>query len=149
MNENLNKAKEDLVVCGKDSLFNGHLNPMNNESLEVLGDIYRDLLDLGTDNEMFHIGGDEVNLTCWEQITNYSLSSMSLWTNFTNDMFDTLISSNEGQVPKHMIIWSSDLTSRHINKLKYKKNIVVQYWYGTISSILANGYKVIFSTVGR
>ncbi|XP_018567236.1 probable beta-hexosaminidase fdl [Anoplophora glabripennis] len=149
VNENLNKVKDGLVICGEDALFNGHLNPQNNESLQVLEEIYEDLLDLGTDTEMFHIGGDEVNLTCWKQFVNDSLSTMSLWTNFTNKMFDTLISANKYRVPEHIILWSSDLTSKYVQQLEYKENVVVQYWYGAILPILINGNKVIFSTVGR
>lgn len=148
VNQDLNKAKEGLVVCGEDSIFNGHLNPDNDESLEVLEEIYRDLLELGTDREMFHIGGDEVNLTCWKQISKKG-SGMNLWADFTNKMFDSLYSANEGQLPEHIVVWSSDLTSHHMQLLNHKENVVVQYWFGSIGPVLSNGNKVIFSTVGR
>lgn len=160
LNQDLNKAKEGLVICGEDAIFNGHLNPDNDESLEVLKDIYKDLLQLGTDSDMFHIGGDEVNLTCWQQNAlkdiklkpgahRYQVDTMSMWADFTNSMFDSLYSANDDELPQYVVVWSSDLTSYHIQQLKHKENVVVQYWYGSIESILANGNKVIFSTVGR
>ncbi|KAJ8912795.1 hypothetical protein NQ315_002553 [Exocentrus adspersus] len=160
----LNRAVEDLVVCGEDAVFNGHLNPENNKTFLVLEDIYKDLLDLGTDDEMFHIGGDEVNLTCWQQTVSNSpkqqlhhkakhstaqANMMKIWINFTNRMLDTVISAKQGDVPQHIVIWSSDLTDRYISQLDYKNVVVVQYWFGSINPIFANGNKVILSTVGR
>ncbi|KAJ8962193.1 hypothetical protein NQ318_018160 [Aromia moschata] len=152
-NEGWNQRAENLVICGQDDVFNGHLNPENNETLNILESVYRDLLELGTYDEMFHIGGDEVNLTCWMEVLptmrKYSLDMHAYWANFTNKIFDTVKSANENQLPKYVVLWSSPLTDNYISQLNYKDNVVVQYWYGSVDDILSSGHKVIFSTVGR
>ncbi|KAJ8983262.1 hypothetical protein NQ317_015611 [Molorchus minor] len=150
-NEGWNQGAEDLVICGKDDVYNGHLNPENNKTLGILKSIYKDLLQLGTDNEIFHIGGDEVNLTCWSEtlFKGKKLDLHEYWANFTNKIFHTVKSANNNKLPKHIVIWSSPLTNSYLNSLKYKSNVVVQYWYGSVEPILTSGHKVIFSTVGR
>ena len=48
----------------------GQLNPLNANVYQVLGELYKDLLDSFTTKThtklpLFHMGGDEVNLECW------------------------------------------------------------------------------------
>lgn len=58
----------DLAVCVNQQPWRsyciqppcGQLNPVNKNVYKVLGDLYRDLLDLLPQNEVFHMGGDEV-----------------------------------------------------------------------------------------
>ena len=42
----------------------GQLNPVNEAVYEVLDKLYQDFFEL-FDTDMFHMGGDEVNLNCW------------------------------------------------------------------------------------
>ncbi|CAG9823502.1 unnamed protein product [Phaedon cochleariae] len=143
--------KEKLVICGEEDVFNGHLNPDNKQALDVLQSIYQDLLALGTDNETFHVGGDEVNMTCYGQ-TKSAVgfnSTNDFWVDFANNIFKTVITANHNRPPNNLVIWSSPLTDYYIQSLKYPKDIVVQYWFGSLEPILRNGNKVIFSTVGK
>jgi len=71
----------------------GQLNPVNENMYKVLGEIYKDMLDV-FDNDLFHMGGDEVNLQCWndtEEIVNHLTAQgkelseetfIELWANF-------------------------------------------------------------------
>lgn len=38
----------------------GQLNPINPNLYNVLKDLYADIIDMTADNELFHMGGDEV-----------------------------------------------------------------------------------------
>ena len=42
----------------------GQLNPVNPHVYTTLGKLYQDFFEL-FDTDMFHMGGDEVNLNCW------------------------------------------------------------------------------------
>ncbi|XP_044259005.1 probable beta-hexosaminidase fdl [Tribolium madens] len=131
---------QKFVICG-DDILNGHLNPDNEEVLQVLENIYTDLLDLSEDNELFHLGSDEVNLTCWGHTKKF-------WAQFTNKMIQRLKNANNGQLPEHVIMWSSPLTeSLHFEKLEVK--VTVQFWLGDPRSILTHGHRIIYSTVGH
>lgn len=48
----------------------GQLNPKNNNTYLVLEKLYEELLELSGPVDMFHLGGDEVNLECWRQHFN-------------------------------------------------------------------------------
>ncbi|KAJ8939169.1 hypothetical protein NQ314_011222 [Rhamnusium bicolor] len=150
-NEGWNHEEEKLVICGEENVFKGHLNPDNKETLNVLESVYKDLLELGTDNENFHIGGDEVDLTCFRNTeASRAYSDMKLfWAHFTNRMLDKVKSANKNKLPTNIILWSSPLTDTYISHLNYTENLAVQYWFGLIEPILTNGNKIIFSTVGH
>ncbi|XP_063909245.1 probable beta-hexosaminidase fdl [Zophobas morio] len=148
--ESLNKK---YVICGESDILNGHLNPDNDEALLVLEDIYNDLLELSGYNEMFHMGSDEVNLTCWKGTqavkTKKAENSMKqFWASYTNQMLERLKIANDGRYPDHIIMWSSPLTeSSELDTLDVK--VTIQHWLGNPSSILRRGHKVIYSTVGQ
>lgn len=48
----------------------GQLNPKNNNTFLVLEKLYQELLELTGPVDIFHLGGDEVNLECWGQHFN-------------------------------------------------------------------------------
>lgn len=139
-----------IIIC-EENPFNGHLNPDNPEALSILRSFYEDLLELGTDEEYFHIGADEVNITCYaktDSVKSYE-NVMHLWADYVNNMTRSLQSANKNKLPKNVVIWSSDLTNSYLNKLNFTENLVVQFWLGSITSILSQGLKVVFSTVGH
>lgn len=140
-----------VVICAEDDPFNGHLNPDNPNALVLLKNIYKDLLELGTDDDYFHIGADEVSTICYantEIMKNYD-SVIKLWADYVNNMTLSLKSANNNKLPKYVVIWSSDLTNSHLRETNFDENLVVQFWYGDLVPILSHGAKVIYSTVGH
>lgn len=143
----------------------GQLNPFNPNVFKVLGDLYKDILDLTQENELFHLGGDEVNLNCWENyfIRNLrtSVSSMNrenytdqhdIWGNFTLKAIKQLEASNGGKSFSNIILWSSDLTKKpYIDRYLDKSKIIVQVWGGSTwtesQDLLTDNYRVILSHV--
>ncbi|KAG5879556.1 hypothetical protein JTB14_016811 [Gonioctena quinquepunctata] len=146
-----NNDEENLIICGEENVFNGHLNPDNKNTFILLKSIYEDMLQLGTDSETFHIGGDEVDLICLGQ-TNASkafVDPYEFWANFTNNILDTVVAANRNNKPKNLVLWSSPLTDYYLHLLNHSDNLVVQYWYGQLQPIVRHGNKIIFSTVGH
>lgn len=142
------KSNLSYVICGESDIFNGHLNPENDDVLEVLETVYSDLLELSENTELFHIGSDEVNLTCWNSVKNQKYSTKNFWAEYTNKMLDRLKKANGNKFPEHVIMWSSPLTeSTYLESLDVK--VTVQFWLGNPRSILSQGHKVIYSTVGH
>lgn len=110
----LNSDKEKIVICGDTDVFNGHLNPDSKKAQQLLETVYADLLELGTDRETFHIGGDEVNLRCLER-TNASSKYTDIydfWADYMNNIFAKVGRAFHGNVPNNLVIWSSDLTDK-------------------------------------
>lgn len=110
--------------------------------------------------DIFHMGGDEVNINCWRAqpiITdwmekkgwNASESSFYLlWDHFQKKALEKLKIANGGKdIP--VVLWTSGLTSeeniKHLDPAKY----IVQIWTlggdPTIGRLLRNNFKVIFS----
>ncbi|XP_060524249.1 probable beta-hexosaminidase fdl [Cylas formicarius] len=141
----------ELLTCEESDFFDALLDPDNPETLAVLQGIYEDLLALGSDAEVFHVGGDEVNLECWSKTrASKPFGDLhSFWLNFTGLMMERLLAANGGVMPRHVVLWSSPLTDNHAERLPFKENVVVQYWFGRYRNLLDAGVKVIFSTVGK
>lgn len=96
-----NLFEENLVICGAPDALNGHLNPDNDLVLDVLQDIYSDLLNLSGQNKIFHIGGDEVDLNCWRNTQaakskNFQSNDdlTKFWAEYTNEMMKRLKIAN-------------------------------------------------------
>lgn len=143
----------NLVICDEDDVLNGHLNPDNPTSLHVLKDIYQGLLGLMKNDDIFHIGGDEVNLDCWRKTKSAeNETDMTVfWAQYTNSMLEQLKLANNNKLPKNILMWSSPLTNYaySIDELKHRDHLVVQYWYGSTAGILRQQLRVIYSTVGH
>lgn len=144
------KEHGEVIIC-KENPFNGHLNPDNNNSIKILESIYKDLLDLNTDEEYFHLGADEVNTTCYAGTLLMGMYQdvRDLWANYLNQMVEALKFANNNKLPEKIVIWSSDLTNSHLDRLTFKDNIVVQYWFGELYPVLESGVNVVFSSVGH
>ncbi|CAG9763941.1 unnamed protein product [Ceutorhynchus assimilis] len=140
------------LYCGEPPC--GQLNPENPNVYDVLEKIYRDLLELSGEKEIFHLGGDEVNLECWAQHlqkTNYS-DLHDLWGEFTLKALERLQKANDNQPIPHVILWSSKLTKRpYLTKYLNKSQMTVQSWGGSQWSdtpdLIADGYQVLISHV--
>lgn len=137
----------------------GQLNPASDLVYEILGGIYDDMIaDFKPD--IFHMGGDEVNINCWNTSDNLKewMSSKGwghneedfykVWDYFQSKAFDKYTKAN-GDNPVPIILWTSGLTSdKNIGILDPQKYIV-QIWTTaedpTIGRLLKNDFKVIFS----
>lgn len=140
------------VYCGEPPC--GQLNPENPHVYDVLETLYGDLIDLGTDEEIFHLGGDEVNLECWsdslvrsrkgpEPVNSFKTPPASnysdlhdLWGDFTLKALNRLMKARDtperkekrkdrkNDALKNIILWSSNLSRRPYLQKYFDKNKV-------------------------
>ncbi|XP_059489580.1 chitooligosaccharidolytic beta-N-acetylglucosaminidase [Neocloeon triangulifer] len=138
----------------------GQLNPLKERVYEVLNGIYKDMLSV-FDSEVFHFGGDEVNLNCWnssEAVTDlmaeqgYGRSEgefLRLWSDFQQRALDELTKANNGsRIPG--ILWTSHLTEKgKVTKYLDSGNYIIQIWTTgkdeVIAELVRSGFKVILS----
>ncbi|XP_065167218.1 probable beta-hexosaminidase fdl isoform X2 [Atheta coriaria] len=141
------------LYCGEPPC--GQINPDNPHVYDVLEKIYRDIIELTGESEIFHIGGDEVNLECWQQFrnrTNPYVDLFDVWGNFTVEALKRVTKANGGKRPKHVMIWSSNLTKRpYLTKFLNKTEVLIQAWGGSdwteTPELVSSGYNVIISHV--
>jgi len=139
----------------------GQLNIANNNIYGVLRALYSHMLDAFGPVDLFHYGGDEVNLNCWNtsepvvewmKKQGHDLSADSFyqeWSNFQTKAEQMFTEANGGKsVPG--ILWTSHLTEkgrteRFLDKNKY----IVQIWSTgkdpLIEELLRKNFRVIFS----
>jgi len=79
----------------------GQLNPLHEGMYNVLGELYKDFLDV-FQTDLFHMGGDEVNFNCWnttQEIIDWMVTKrrrrtkkdfFDLWNSFQVKAFDKL-----------------------------------------------------------
>ncbi|XP_017865958.1 PREDICTED: probable beta-hexosaminidase fdl isoform X1 [Drosophila arizonae] len=125
----------------------GQLNPKNNHTYLILQRLYEEFLQLTGPTDIFHLGGDEVNLDCWAQYFN-DTDLRGLWCDFMLQSNARLKVANGNVAPKHVVVWSSALTN---TKCLPNSQFVVQVWGGSTwqenYDLLDNGYNIIFSHV--
>ncbi|XP_058065940.1 probable beta-hexosaminidase fdl [Anopheles bellator] len=108
----------------------GQLNPKNNNTYLILQRLYEELLEIVGPLDYFHLGGDEVNLECWQQHFNDS-DMRTLWCDFMLQAYHRLQLAARAQnttVPSTVAVWSSGLTS---NVCLPKSVFAVQVWGGS------------------
>jgi len=138
----------------------GQLNPTNERIYEILEGIYKDMIEDFEQPDIFHMGGDEVNINCWKSadiITNWMLkkgwdlsdkSFYLLWNYFQEKALEKLKIANGGKdIP--VILWTSGLTDdetlQHLDPAKYIIQIWTTGYDKTISRLLHNDFRIIFS----
>ncbi|KAK8731345.1 hypothetical protein OTU49_007558, partial [Cherax quadricarinatus] len=139
----------------------GQLNIINNNTYNILAQIYKELLDIFSPLDLFHFGGSKVNLNCWnttEEIVAHlekeghgrdHESFYRLWGSFQKSALDLLTQANQGkQIPG--ILWTSQLTEKdriesHLDPQQYIIQILTNRTDKMIKSLLTKGYRVIFS----
>ena len=137
----------------------GQLNPVNQNIYKVLGKLYQDFMEL-FDVEMFHMGGDEVNLNCWNTTdevkqhladrgqTGTEKELLELWKDFQNTAAEKVYEAAGRKVP--IILWTNSLTENgRVDQYLSNEDYVIQIWTTgedeVIKELLDKNYKVIFS----
>uniref|UniRef100_A0A1S4GU30 beta-N-acetylhexosaminidase n=1 Tax=Anopheles gambiae TaxID=7165 RepID=A0A1S4GU30_ANOGA len=127
----------------------GQLNPKNNNTYLILQKLYEELLEIVGPLDYFHIGGDEVNLECWQQHFNDS-DMRTLWCDFMLQAYHRLqlASGQNATAPRLVGVWSSGLTSAPCLS---KNTFAVQVWGGSKwpenFQLINSGYSLVISHV--
>ncbi|XP_065087933.1 chitooligosaccharidolytic beta-N-acetylglucosaminidase [Ochlerotatus camptorhynchus] len=138
----------------------GQLDPTKDKMYDVLEDIYREMNAMFTHSDVFHMGGDEVSLSCWNssvevqqwmKAKGWGLEEadfLKLWDHFQTNALQRLDKSLKDNRP--IVMWTSRLTEepfvdRYLNKDRY----IIQIWTTgddpKIATLLQKGYKLIMS----
>ncbi|KAL3275102.1 hypothetical protein HHI36_019873 [Cryptolaemus montrouzieri] len=138
----------------------GQLNPSNPKVFDVLKKIYQDMIELLPWSQIFHMGGDEVFIPCWnstEEILKYignkprsTKTFLDLWSEFQTKALSTYDNA-AGHSTSKIILWTSDLTNpEYIEQYLNKSRYVIQTWVPNTDDLpkqlLQMGYKLIIST---
>lgn len=137
----------------------GQLNPASERVYEILEGIYADMVaDFKPD--IFHMGGDEVSVKCWNVSSNLRewMSSkgwghnesdfFKVWDYFQSTALSKFNSANGGkEIP--IILWTSGLTNEDNIAILDPKKYIIQIWTtgedATIARLIRNNFNVIFS----
>ncbi|MCL4160958.1 UNVERIFIED_CONTAM: hypothetical protein GTU68_033623, partial [Idotea baltica] len=101
----------------------GQMNLANEKLYEYLGIVYNEVIDMFSPVDLFHYGGDEVNLNCWNTsvemtdwmtANNFGLDDKAYykqWSVFQEKARNLVINANNGKNIKG-VIWTSHLTEK-------------------------------------
>ncbi|KAF0689535.1 Aste57867_19038 [Aphanomyces stellatus] len=152
----------ELVLCWADEPWKTHcleapcgqLNPLNDNVVTLLDGVWT---ELGTvfDSGVFHMGGDEVYLQCWQDSpavsshvvnTTEKAEYFSIWATFQQKSQEKLWSHMPQQ---KVMLWSSDLTTSEYISHFPKDKVIIQAWdklsMNEPRSLTDAGYQVIAS----
>lgn len=158
-----------LVACFRAQPWNkycveppcGQLDPTQPKLYDILEGIYGDMIEL-FNPDIFHMGGDEVSLSCWnstQSIVQWMSSQhnwgrseadfMKLWDVFQTEALNRLVKKNGGKkLP--IIMWTSTLTKAdYVEKYLPKDDYIIQIWTTgsdpIVKHLLNKDYKLILS----
>jgi len=137
----------------------GQLNPVNPHVYTTLGKLYEDFFEL-FETDMFHMGGDEVNLNCWNSTEEIKVALrqqgktgtedelLDLWKNFQDQAAEKVYAAAGKKLP--IILWTNSLTEKgHVEKFLSNQEYIIQIWTTgkdeVIKELIEKDYKVIFS----
>lgn len=147
----------------------GQLNPTKDGMYDVLSDIYKDIVDY-FDLDMFHMGGDEVAVPCWESVPSITEwmdangfvnenedwsevdgnpKYMKLWAHFQSNALARFDEHTDEKLP--IVLWSSHFTTAANLHYLDKDRYILQAWtsagHSQIHNMLDAGFRVIISNV--
>ena len=139
------------MFCGEPPC--GQLNPDSEQTYVVLGELYRDLVELTNVTDIFHVGGDELNLQCWAREMRGPLTHEELiakWAKFQKRALQLLAVAMGGTSPRAVVLWSSQMTRPHYAQMYLDPRIyVIQTWGASVwreaPPLLQAGFRVILS----
>ncbi|KAG0725328.1 Chitooligosaccharidolytic beta-N-acetylglucosaminidase [Chionoecetes opilio] len=139
----------------------GQLNLANPAVYQVLGQIYQELAHLFSPLELFHFGGDEVNLNCWNSTREIyawmesnkhgtdASAYYGQWAVF-QEHARKLLQEATGDGDVLGMLWTSHLTEpEYLESSLNSSQYIIQIWTmkndSSIQELLSRGYRVIFS----
>ncbi|XP_072934181.1 probable beta-hexosaminidase fdl isoform X2 [Epargyreus clarus] len=142
------EAEPWQIFCGEPPC--GQLNPLNPFVYELLERIYSEIIELTGVDDVFHIGGDEVSVSCWSRHLK-GFNPMDLWLDFTRRAMLALNAANGGKLPELTLLWSSHLTrSPYLKKLN-SNQVGIQIWgaskWRDSRAVLDAGFRSVISHV--
>ncbi|KDO18099.1 hypothetical protein SPRG_16539 [Saprolegnia parasitica CBS 223.65] len=130
----------------------GQLNPLNAHVYDILKAVFAELHSL-FDDDVFHMGGDEVSVPCWNSTktitdhikdTSTNAPFFELWGDFQLKAGEYIEKAN-----KKIMVWTSDLTTDAYLKYFKPKNTIVQLWGGSTDGdaarLTSKGFSVVAS----
>lgn len=138
----------------------GQLDPTKDKVYDVLEDIYREMNAMFSKSDLFHMGGDEVSVSCWNSSTEiqqwmkaqgWNLEEsdfMKLWNHFQTNALNRLDKSLNGTQP--IVMWTSRLTEEpYIDMYLNKDRYIIQIWTTgddpKVAKLLEKGFRLIVS----
>ena len=140
----------------------GQLDPTVEELYPVLEDIYREMFEL-FDPDVFHMGGDEVSVNCWntsERIRSWMTSQqkwglanedfIKLWGHFQTQALERVDKVSKTKSPIPITLWTSHLTDvPFIDDYLDRERYIIQIWTTgmdpKVQDILKRGFRIIVS----
>lgn len=144
----------------------GQLNPTRDELYPLLGDIYAEMFRLFRAPGLFHMGGDEVSVACWNSSAEirdwmhdkgWSVSReadfMRLWGQFQERALQRVdaAAGNVGDGHKvPIVMWTSRLTDvPFVDDYLDRERYIIQIWTTgadpKVGQLLDRGYRLIMS----
>ncbi|CAH2353548.1 beta-hexosaminidase [[Candida] railenensis] len=127
----------------------GQLNPVNNDTYKIVQDVYDELSALFDDN-IFHVGADELQETCYNFSTSVrewyaedesrTISDLlQLWVDKTEPIF-------MNTPDRRLTMWEDVVMTTHARNVS--KNVILQSWdvASNVKNLTSQGYDVIVSS---
>ncbi|XP_055602206.1 chitooligosaccharidolytic beta-N-acetylglucosaminidase-like isoform X2 [Uranotaenia lowii] len=138
----------------------GQLDPTKDKVYDILDDIYREMNAMFYHSDVFHMGGDEVSISCWNssvEIQQWMKSQgwgleesdfYKLWNYFQTNALSRLDKSLKDNRP--ILLWTSHLTEEpYVDQYLNKDRYIIQIWTTgddpKITKLLQKGYQLIIS----
>jgi len=138
----------------------GQFNIVNDKLYEVLGLVFEEYMELFNGTDVFHMGGDEVNMNCYnssQEIRDYLEREnkvgteddiLELWRSFQRKAFRLVAEANHGErMPA--ILWTNTMTEKGAEKFLTKDDYIIQIWTTgqdhSIADVINKEFKTIFS----
>uniref|UniRef100_A0A182M4F8 Beta-hexosaminidase n=1 Tax=Anopheles culicifacies TaxID=139723 RepID=A0A182M4F8_9DIPT len=140
----------------------GQLDPTQDALYNILEDVYREMNVMFNRSDVFHMGGDEVSIRCWNatvRIQNWmneqewglqEADFMKLWNYFQTEALTRLDKTLPEGDKRPIIMWTSKLTeSPYLEKYLNKDRYIIQVWTmgndSKVANLLEKGYRLIMS----
>lgn len=138
----------------------GQFDPSKDKLYDLLEKLYAEMYDLFDSPDIFHMGGDEVSISCWDtsaELKKWMTSKgwsftdadyMKVWGYFQQKALERFDKVANSSAP--IILWTSRLTKEpFVNQYLDKDRYIIQIWEKLgdpqIPNLVESGYKLIVS----
>lgn len=140
----------------------GQFDVTNEKLYDYLKEIYRDVDEMFNHPNLFHMGGDEVKIECWNVSSDIQKWMIERGWDLTRDDFINLwgyfqeraLNIWETISDSKVILWTSSLTDdKRIGDLLDKDKYIIHVWSNgddpIVNELLGKGYELIMSNSDR